>query len=315
MNVKNVFVVGLMACATGCVGAGGAGDGAEQEAAAGDAAERGAPAGETPASGIAVVAPLLPSTEAEAEAMALSNEINGVTALIVSPGVELLATLELEGGSQVTWVRDSEGLIVGSQILDARAPALFTQDDLKLGPAETFRRLAPRQVVPARLLEAQRDQELRVARAPNLSTIAPVARALEPSSVIGEASQDDLFQAGPQNGLIQQAAIDDSKCPAETMFVLCESSDECRLWKTGDGKVARSDKHHVMSSACSYRGSITHRLDVRHWSDWKIVSRGTLPAGERISTLIYDDGWPTDFDFEAIIQNASGDGWHQAVAW
>lgn len=311
MNVKNAFLVALMAAASGCVSAGGAGDGAS-----GDAAENGGPAGEPSASTVTVVAPLLPSSEAEAEAMTLSNEANGVTALIVSPGTELLATLELEGGGQVTWVRDSEGLVVGNQIRDARAPALFTQEDLKLGPAETFRRLAPvGQVVPARLLEAQRDHALRVARAPNLAAIAPVDRALEPSSVVGEASQDDLFQAGPQSGLIQQAAIDDSKCPAETMFELCESFDECRLWKTGDGKVARSDKHHVMSSACSYRGSITHRLDVRHWSDWKIVSRGTLRAGEGIFTLIYDDGWPTDFDFEAIIQNASGDGWHQAVAW
>lgn len=70
----------------------------------------------------------------------------------------------------------------------------------------------------------------------------------------------------------------------------------------------------VITWACSSRGKIGHRLDVRHYRDWQIVDDVILSPGWVAEGIGHSaDLLLGDFDFEAIINRASGDLWNQAV--
>ena len=313
MDRIRIVGAGLLLLLGGCSGADGAMEGTADAPSPPAAVDE---AAEAPA------APAFAATEAEFSALTERNRELGVIALVVGPGTELLATIDLPDDGQVNLLRDADGLLVAHQTQRGTAKPALTRADMSQGPLETFQRLAPERAAPQALLDAQFEYEQRLAERPRVTDAERIQRreALLPTSnpTIVENGADDSarFETSGEIGQLRQAAIDDSKCPAEDFNAAhCESADKCLLFRTNDSKVARSDEHHVMSSACSYRGNIIHRMDIRHWSDWKILGRATLKPGWNDAFYLYADGWPTDFDFEAIIQEAAGDGYHHAVWW
>ena len=260
------------------------------------------------------------SSEALSEA-AKRNQAAGKLGLLMGPGVELLASVELVDGGQVNFLRGEEGLISVSQIYRATdAAPIDLEDARRVGPAEVFRRLAPERAVPDALLklESELPSDLDERRFEPKSAVGSAAESPVNTSVADEFGE----LSAPVEGQIQQAAIDDSKCPAAKFKKdICQNQSDdahnaCKLTRTGNGKVERSDMGLIISFACSYRGSIGHRLDYRHWSDWKILVDSILTPGWVQGSISFSgesvlDG---DFDFEAIINRASGDGWNQ-YAW
>jgi hypothetical protein len=248
--------------------------------------------------------------------LADSAEATGKFGVLVGPGVELLASVDLVEGGQVNFMRTEDGLLGVSQVYRMTdAEPIRIADVKRLGAAEVFRRLAPERVVPDALLEL--DRELKVDPDFKLEK-ASQTRVDEPS--LDRSTADEFVaQRAPVAGQLQQAVVDDSKCPGEKFEdEECGSVGVCKINRTNDGKIVKDDMVFVQSKTCSYRGNIEHRLDYDHWGDWKILDTILVkPGWVKVSAFITfagEDFWDGDFDFEAIIQKASGDGWNH-YAW
>jgi hypothetical protein len=269
---------------------------------------------ETVASAAMPGAPEVLATEAEIDAAQLRNEKEGRLGLLIGKDVEVLATIDLPDVGQVNFLRDPGGMITVQQTHRVGALPPVTREDFERGLAKAFERLAPERVVPAAL----RERDLRHDKAGLEQAADPRKLDFAGPDVVDRPAELDTFTPSTTvEGQLQQAVVDDSKCPATKWSEkMCHSSSQvCLVQRTGDSKIPETDTKFMNFAVCSYRGNVTQRIDYRHWSDWSIHKRVTVAPGFNTEIFGYNEGTPFDFDFEAIVQEAAGDGYHQKVFW
>jgi hypothetical protein len=183
-----------------------------------------------------------------------------------------------------------------------------------LSAVEVFQRIAPEQAVPQALLTTENHFREQLQNRP----LQQPPRELTTNPVELDLNDQLLAEARPSSGPgeLRQAAVDDSACPAADFAAFACDNDPnrinyCRLHRTNTNTIREDDVGSAFAFACSYRGTITHRVRANTWS-WKTVDELTLLKGWD-SWIIATSSAIFDQDVESKIYNSDGDGFHHAA--
>jgi hypothetical protein len=224
-----------------------------------------------------------------------------------------LAEVTLSNGDKLGWYEVAPGVtMTGLKITAGHSPQTdYTKEDAStLSPAELFDKIVAR--VPQKVDRGAR-ASLTAAHERTLVLAASMKgvkksrnRGTEAESRSGSSAETGEVRE------TRQAAVNDSAFPW-TQF---KEQDACgSYWEwvvswphiTGDSSFLRSDCHSANLGAASYRGTINYRVRVNVWS-WETPVSVNLSAGHGWIWSDFDAF--VDFDIEAKVTNASGDGYH-----
>jgi len=243
----------------------------------------------------------------EFEAMVMENLAKHKTGLIISPTSTLAATIKTVDGVEIDFVVNEAGVTVYEQGKVGTSPRVRDMDS-RLGPVALFQSLAPNEAVPNALMEAEINAGKSIDRLAGQESVADMESDIEDSEELPNQNIDETTMS--------PRSVDDSLCPASfftNKFCVNPGWHVCSTRRTGDYKLTKSDKNDSSVAACSYRGTIVNRLRYRPWYTWHVEERQTLDAGHWGHIYHYD--WHTDFDMEARVYEATGDGYHHGVYW
>jgi hypothetical protein len=226
-------------------------------------------------------------------------------------GVQLaaleVASITLESGNVVSWHELEPGLLLTRESFTYPSPPRLTAEGLdqkSLSAVDLYRRLAPDEAIPERLMAAF-DRTQRLAFIDDSAPLELKEFQLDGSSISETAG--GLGQA-------RQTVVDDSACSwtwFEPNCNLC-ATGPCGDWRirwpqiTGDSSFSHKSTM-TRASMCVYRGAVRHVFRLRGNDIEDTIQR----AGQ--GTTFYLNNGSHGFTLGSRVLNAAGAGYHHCA--
>lgn len=242
--------------------------------------------------------------------LTLASPIEGTNSikqhLVPDRELHLVAQVERYNGNLVKFYEPQPGmLIISEEGIVPNLPLTAEYDIASIAPVELYNFLAPNEPIPEKLLQAQQladELEIYFSKKEMVPPSEKYSLVEDNDVTLGFETLDDKVKIN---------AIDD-KCPA-SWFKANFCGGVCWLYQTGTSWFQVNDVNYAFAAACSYRGTIRLTFKYRPWWTWYTQGSWWVAAGTYRWVYRYN-GW-IDFDFQSIVDQAGGDGYHHAGKW